>query len=737
MSKPTLPIKESTLSFNLNDEAHTFVRELAMACRKAAIYGTGHPLAVKAVEKPFFVLGAIFRYKPFVNFNIRRGELYLLNIRLKDSPFHAQILHFLQLLDINAVLFNRHMTVHDFGYFVQTLVSRQTHYDPSFSFAEELSKRGIDSIHVNSELAFDLFENRKQYRGDVDSDFSVRRLALDQIGDDPLRLARLSNVNEAGLLDLGIDFDPAVVAYLIPERLAAMEALSIRKVLTELAALINSHEAGQKATHDATVDYMTLFKLVEFHPDKQRIMENLEDRPRGSKYDDDIDVSTETGAIKIQTRAHIDQLLESLFEQPGGDFESSSFSDVFVRLLKTGQQTKAAEVVTRLIDLMGAPEPQFRQLALNLLGLATAELTDGVDTAVLEEAVSETVSRLKAKTETYEYSEFLWHLFAACRDAGRYDLAARLTRSMAARRTVSDNVTVYDSMAVKKGFENIGRKKTVDVLVAELISASGDTTMYLRDILVAIGSEEIALALSQIISHPQRPVRQLTLRILADLGKSSLKVFSRILDDDKMFVRDPQRHELPDEKWYVVRNSIFVLGSLRDEQGVAALRLRIDDHDIRVRREIVSALEKIAGEEAIDCLTLMAEDPIAEVREAAIIAIGLAGRQEAAPILIDVARKDARCSVKAVTALGKLGGYEAKEFLGNLLNDAQALADLTQGVVSKDDVRVAVIKALGQIGDVDSIDQVRRFRDGQSAAQKILFKNSAVNKVVSDVLARH
>ena len=77
-----------------------------------------------------------------------------------------------------------------------------------------------------------------------------------------------------------------------------------------------------------------------------------------------------------------------------------------------------------------------------------------------------------------------------------------------------------------------------------------------------------------------------------------------------MFARDPQRHELPDDKWYVVRNSIFVLGSLRDPGGVAALRARIDDHDIRVRREIVSALEKIGGDEALDCLTLMADDPI-------------------------------------------------------------------------------------------------------------------------------
>jgi HEAT repeat protein len=734
MNKPTSPVKESTLSFNLNEEAHNFVRELAMAGRKAAIYGLGHPLALKAVEKPFFALSSIFRFKLLINVNVQRGELYLLNIRLKDSPFSAQIIQFLQSLDVSAVLFERRMTINEFSYFVQTLVARQTQYNASFNFNEQLTHNGIDAIQVNSETAHELFDDRKQYRGDVDGDFSVRRLAMDQLGDDPIRLARMRNVNAEGLLELGIDFDPGIVAYLIPERIATIDAARIHRVLTQLAAEINAAESGPMRATDAAADYMSLFKLVEYHPQRQRIVENLEDR-RGAGDDDN--ALTETGAIKIQTSAYVDQLFERLFTSQPTEFEPESFSNAFVRLLKTGQQPKATKIVDRLIDLMSAPEPEFRQRALNLLGLAASELTRATDATVLEEAVANVIRRLKAKSETYEFSEFLWQLFVTCQEAGRYDLAAGVTRAMAARRSVNDNVTVYDSMAVKKGFENIGRKKTVDRLVRELIAAQGETAVYLKDVLVAIGSEEIALALSQIISHPQRTVRQLTLKILAELGKSSLKVFSRIVYDDLMFARDPQRHELPDDKWYVVRNSIFVLGSLRDPGGVAALRIRIDDHDFRVRREIVSALEKIGGEEALDCLTLMADDPIVEVRDAAIIAIGLAGRPEAAPILIDIARRNPRNSIKAVTALGKLGGAESREFLGSLLNDPQALAELAQGVVSRDDLRIASVKALGQIGDAEAVEQVKRFRDSQSATQKILFKNSAVNKAVSDMLSRH
>ena len=90
MSISATPIRESTLSTNLSEQAHTFVRELALACRKMSIYGAGHPLAVRAVERPFFVLGGIFRFKNYVNLNVRQGQLYLLNICLRfwtSTPF--------------------------------------------------------------------------------------------------------------------------------------------------------------------------------------------------------------------------------------------------------------------------------------------------------------------------------------------------------------------------------------------------------------------------------------------------------------------------------------------------------------------------------------------------------------------------------------------------------------------------------------------------------------------------
>ncbi len=739
MKRSTTSIKESTLSTNLCDEAHALVRELAMACRKVTVYGKDHPQSAKAVEKPFFVIDGIFRFKTVVTLNIERGRLYMMNIQLKESVFSDQIVQLLQVLDVKTIIFERRMTIGELTTFIESMTRREIANTPDFIFSDYLRKQGVEAIQVNTETAFELFENRRKYRGDAGGDFSVRHLAMDQFGTDLGLLTRVQGAHDTTLLKYGIDFDPAILEYLLAEKIATISPERIRDYLTDLTCEINDPAADPQKKEDATWRYMSMFKLVESHPQHDLIVDGFD-----QKLSSGLDVAggvddphSQTGAIKIELVRQVDKLVDSMFAEGQRKYDISEFSDSFLRLLKTGQQIKAQELLGRLIDYMGSDNPGFRQLALNLLVTVVGQLSSLTDRVVMEAAVDGVVRRLESHRETYEYSELLWKIFESCHAEKQYDLMARLVQAMAGRRTVNDNVTVYDSMAVKKGFENIARPEIIDRLIAELTTAQHDQAGFIKETLVNIGSESVALALSRIISHPLRAVRQLTLKILAELGKSSLKVFSRMLLDDSMLERPSDRHELPDEKWYIVRNCIFVLGSLHDQQGIPALRARISDKDVRVRREIIAALEKIGGEEAVDCLTLMADDPLREVREAAIIAIGLTGKPEAAPILIDIARRQGGEAVRAVTALGKLGGEEARMFLTDLLCDPQKLADLAGGRVSRDDLKVAVIKALGQIGDKPSIEHIKKFRESQSTASKVLFKNSAVNRAISEVLSRY
>lgn len=737
MSSSTTPrISESTLKTDLNDLAHSLVRELAMAAKKVSIYGKDHPSSERAVAKPFVFLSQIFHYRRFVNIDLLKGHLYMMNIRLKESVFTEQVLQMMQMQDITMLLIDATVTSEEFTTFVDRFVRRVSPADPNYRIADFLKRARISNIEVDSERSARLFENRKQYRGDLTGDFTVKRIIFDLLADDLKVLAENLSAGPDHLLNQGIDFYPPAVAYVIPEKIITMPADRVREQLITWAKELK--EQKSHSDNSGADLFLTVMKLLANHPKRSEIVADLDEEMLRSmaSHSGTSGLTGETGKIKIQSRQQIQVVLDDLFDDGPPAADTPSFLDAFERLLKTGQHDEAITTLDFLLDRLSDSKPDFRQRSLDVLTASVRVISPLTNAAVLEQAVGLTLQRLSAREETYEYSELLYALFEKCLADARFDLLARLTTGMASRKQVTGSVVVYDGMAMKKAFENINRPSRVNALVTELMRANHDQTEYLKKTMVAIGSEEIALALSEIIAHPIRQVRQVCLRILSEMGKATLRVFSRILIDDAWFERPADRHELPDAKWYVVRNSIFVLGLLQDTEALVSLRLRLNDKDARVRREIITTLEKIGGDDAVDLLGLMADDSERENAEAAVIAIGLIGTAEAIPLLKHIVRRNPSVAMRFIYALGKIGGEEARDLLVQLLHADNALTDLATGKFSKDELRVAIIKALGAIGDKVSIGALKDFQKNLSVAQKLLFKNSPVQKTISEVLAR-
>ncbi len=311
MQKTPRLFSENTLRTDLNELVHSLVRELAMASKKMAIYGVDHPLVGKALEKPFLILGQFFRYKQFVNLNVRRGQLHILNICLKDEIFNAQIMQYLQTQDINALLLERTLTMGEFSIFLSGLARRETLYDPNFNLAAFLKKHNVASIQINSELGFDLFDKHKQYRGEVDADYSIKRLVFDRLGTDLPTLAAIPDATEDMLLALGIDYNRELVTYLLPERVAALGWEDVRSALTALVDQINAADTQHKAI--CVERYMSAFKIIEYHPQKDRIIADLNVPVEESQSTAYQKTATATGQIRMQATQRMDYLLDSLF----------------------------------------------------------------------------------------------------------------------------------------------------------------------------------------------------------------------------------------------------------------------------------------------------------------------------------------------------------------------------------------------------------------------------------------
>lgn len=79
---------------------------------------------------------------------------------------------------------------------------------------------------------------------------------------------------------------------------------------------------------------------------------------------------------------------------------------------------------------------------------------------------------------------------------------------------------------------------------------------------------------------------------------------------------------LADDRWFVVRNCVTILGRLPDRSGVRHLTPLVDHPHPQVRRELVRALLSSAGSDAVPYLERLARDTDEAVQMAAITAMG-------------------------------------------------------------------------------------------------------------------
>ena len=130
---------------------------------------------------------------------------------------------------------------------------------------------------------------------------------------------------------------------------------------------------------------------------------------------------------------------------------------------------------------------------------------------------------------------------------------------------------------------------------------------------------------------------------------------------------------LKDERWYVVRNMVSIMGELRSSECVAALKRPLYHQDLRVRKETIRALMKIGGEAAEGALIPLLEEPDEGVVRHAVLSLGLLQSRQAVPPLLnllekrDLLLKGLVVKKELVVALGRIGDRRATGALLKLL----------------------------------------------------------------------
>ena len=641
-------ISESLLNQSLIKASDALVRDLAMACKKVPTYGTQHPVSQRALTRLHQTFKEVFRAKKYVIFNLESGRLHVMNIRQRETVFTEEVTRYLQTLEMRAVCFYDNMNLTDLSALIERLVKREkTAPFPNF-VPEYLKLKNIDTIEVNSLQAHRLFEQNLKFRGDINRDFTVRQIALEQLGGDMLRLAELYDGNDKSLKDASIDFNNEIIQYLIPEKMSTFKAESI---VAQLDKIFTDSASSSSNCTISVKQQKQLGRLLSLHPERSAIINSLHVHhgrllatliresvfPSTGEFDNDVfkefaDYETQFFTIR--------------------ESHAAAFAEMFLRLYRTGRRGQSIEIADYLIKQLSGSDRHIRYKALNFLFECLKGIDPFTDTFILENIEVRLSSIIDSQAENLEHSELIsFVLEQGCRGR-RFHIMAELVNALARRKSTNNGLTVYDSLAIKSALMTLNRAEILNYLIDELAAGNPASSKIIQRILNALGTEEVAQALIKIISHPSRQLRRQVLKILIDMGRPALAVCSSALNNKLNFERPVDRSELPDYKWYLVRNAIYVLGSLANAASIEPLRQRMNDPDIRVRREIILALEKIGGEDVCDIFLLMSEDPSMEIRELALTKLGVVGNSDSVPLIIDLIKRAPQMSIKCVQTIG-------------------------------------------------------------------------------------
>jgi len=275
-------------------------------------------------------------------------------------------------------------------------------------------------------------------------------------------------------------------------------------------------------------------------------------------------------------------------------------------------------------------------------------------------------------------------------DAGNYSEAIPVLEKLRASETES-----FSEDWMRKGMisAEISKLETEDFLnkmLEDHFSSRSGAEQNLPKLLEIFGDYTIKFLIEKIASENNRKKRYKLSLIIKSLREKALPALIKCLED---------------QKWFLVRNAILLIGDIGDHSSVRFLREPLSHDDHRVRREAVRALMKLGGEESSDMIASALDDTDASVVIAAMEALSNV--------------KNTKAIFKMIRILSKSNGYENAEdilrrtAIENLskLRIREAVPELIKilmkksflGMAESAEMRLEAVKALGSIGGDDAM----------------------------------
>ncbi len=257
----------------------------------------------------------------------------------------------------------------------------------------------------------------------------------------------------------------------------------------------------------------------------------------------------------------------------------------------------------------------------------------------------------------------------------------------------------------------------------------------MRRIILFAGSDSVITLLGEVLDSGQEVDEKMFEDFVKFLDRNAIVPFMKILGDLQtiharklvidalIFVGSKDivtlARGLADERWYVVRNIIYILRKIGDKRAVDNLLKTVRHGDLRVRKEVIRTLGELGGAGVLQALRECLDDSELDVRSAALRALATMGSEAAKRIIMNRVSdktfrdKDFEEKKEHYEALSRWKDNEVFNFLVGTLKNKTFF-----GRIKTDEARACAAYCLGLLGNREALPVLNKYSNDSSKLLK-------------------
>ena len=724
------------------------LRNLQVAIKSSGLYSISHPTSVKAINTAFGQLQKFFEDKDVVNIQIANSLVFWDKTQLDRESIHVR--NFAAEVSARSVvglMFQRKLTMDEFRNFMRVMGLKAARIDELGGIQKAMAGENIQNIKVtlftpSSGTTIDIdmpfggmpllpemtafanyftgkesglagFEERffrethgnpafmaqvvsraaKEVAEEAEGEHPVVHYlrSLDKIattfspkvGGDPEALKKV-------VVPVALSFDQDVKDSLLTEgREYATSAGSYistmyRDIVNEIVAdqIRHDYVEGSKKGNDLGDKALRLLKHVEQPKMAVRLIEQkLLDS--GMSHD-------EIGEVLDHIywgEYTVDEKLRRVMagDKPWAkDFDKVYFT--VVELVKSARLAEAATIFRSFVAGLRAPDEGVkRQVAERCLKLLSP-FPQGPDREKLADFLGAELAacvRSEAAAPVCEaLATALCNFIKEDLKQRQFARAKELIEKLDEMRLAFD-VEAWKTDLIKNALRGIGDPSVIPVLLDALHGPDGGRDPQVAELIRSLGASIVEPLINSLAEEEDRVKRARLVEAIMIIGQAAENFIVSSLND---------------ERWFLVRNLVIMLGEIGGERSVFSLEKVLYHKDTRVTRVVVRALTKIGSPAAYRVLARALERGTEETRMNVIVNCAVPGNEAMLPSFAEIVRAKPQVSgadairKKAIEGLGKIGSPRAVPVLADIL-EKRALFSMAEDV----DTRLAAVRALGAI----------------------------------------